>query len=68
MGSRSTSIAAIAGITVAGLIAYAVYFDYKRRTDGVFRKKLRMFILFSTCWRQLKRYSKARRKKSLIKP
>ncbi|KAF8345574.1 hypothetical protein F5887DRAFT_1074303 [Amanita rubescens] len=38
----TTSVLAIAGITVAtSLLAYIVYFDYKRRNDAVFRKKLR---------------------------
>lgn len=31
----------VAGIAVGGLVAYAVYFDYKRRTDANFRKQLR---------------------------
>ena len=41
--SKSTASAlTVAGITVAtGLLAYAVYFDYKRRNDAAFRKKLR---------------------------
>ncbi|KAI5833799.1 protein import receptor MAS20 [Schizophyllum commune Tattone D] len=40
--SRSTSVATIAGITVlGGLIAYAAYFDYKRRNDAGFRRRLR---------------------------
>lgn len=33
----------VAGVAAAGLIAYAVYFDYRRRNDGDFRKKLRMY-------------------------
>ncbi|KAF8634791.1 hypothetical protein AX15_000707 [Amanita polypyramis BW_CC] len=38
----TTSILTIAGITVAtGLLAYVAYFDYKRRNDVEFRKKLR---------------------------
>jgi import receptor subunit TOM20 len=38
----AASALTIAGITVAtGLLAYAVYFDYKRRNDAAFRKKLR---------------------------
>jgi import receptor subunit TOM20 len=41
MTSRSTSILTIAGITVVGgVLAYAVYFDYKRRNDVEFRKRL----------------------------
>ncbi|KAJ7886748.1 mitochondrial outer membrane translocase complex, subunit Tom20 domain-containing protein [Mycena leptocephala] len=41
MVSRTSSILTIAGISLCGIIAYAVYFDYKRRTDSEFRKKLR---------------------------
>ncbi|TRM67858.1 mitochondrial outer membrane translocase complex, subunit Tom20 domain-containing protein [Schizophyllum amplum] len=42
MSSRSTSATTIAGITLlSGLVAYAVYFDYKRRNDANFRRKLR---------------------------
>ncbi|KAF8638601.1 hypothetical protein AX17_002142 [Amanita inopinata Kibby_2008] len=40
--STTTSALTIAGLTlVSGLVAYAVYFDYKRRNDVNFRKKLR---------------------------
>ncbi|KZV77179.1 hypothetical protein PENSPDRAFT_645453 [Peniophora sp. CONT] len=39
---KTASILTIAGVTlVSGAIAYAVYFDSKRRTDAAFRKKLR---------------------------
>ncbi|GLB34124.1 putative MAS20 protein import receptor [Lyophyllum shimeji] len=42
MDSRASRILTIAGITVlGGALAYAVYFDYKRRNDVEFRKKLR---------------------------
>ncbi|KAK7695746.1 hypothetical protein QCA50_000383 [Cerrena zonata] len=42
MSSRATTVYTVAGITVlGGLVAYAVYFDYKRRNDMEFRKKLR---------------------------
>ncbi|KAJ7167641.1 hypothetical protein C8R46DRAFT_1093678 [Mycena filopes] len=41
MASRTGSILTIAGISLCGIIAYAVYFDYKRRTDSEFRKKIR---------------------------
>lgn len=42
MDSRTSSILTIAGITViGGVIAYAAYFDYKRRNDVEFRKQLR---------------------------
>ena len=41
--SRTSTIFTIAGVTVlGGLLAYAVYFDYKRRNDHEFRKKLSM--------------------------
>jgi len=41
MTSRTTSVLTIAGITALGIFAYAVYFDYKRRNDVDFRKKLK---------------------------
>ncbi|KAJ7771125.1 hypothetical protein DFH07DRAFT_804953 [Mycena maculata] len=41
MTSRTNSILVIAGISFCGIIAYAVYFDYRRRTDADFRKKIR---------------------------
>ncbi|KAJ7044815.1 hypothetical protein C8F04DRAFT_1069626 [Mycena alexandri] len=41
MTSRTGSILTIAGISLCGIIAYAVYFDYKRRTDSEFRKQIR---------------------------
>ncbi|KAJ7068737.1 hypothetical protein C8F01DRAFT_1119141 [Mycena amicta] len=41
MTSRTTTLLTIAGISVCGLVAYAFYFDYKRRTDAEFRKQLR---------------------------
>jgi mitochondrial import receptor subunit TOM20 len=42
--SRTSSILALVGVTVVGgLLAYAAYFDYKRRTDVEFRKRLRTF-------------------------
>jgi import receptor subunit TOM20 len=40
MDKRAT-ILTISGVTIAGLLAYAVYFDYKRRNDVEFRKQLR---------------------------
>ncbi|TDL29531.1 hypothetical protein BD410DRAFT_27233 [Rickenella mellea] len=43
--SKSTSLSAttITSLTVlGGLLAYAAYFDYRRRNDTVFRKKLRV--------------------------
>lgn len=40
MSSRTTSVLTIAGIAVLSIAAYAVYFDYKRRNDVEFRKKL----------------------------
>jgi mitochondrial import receptor subunit TOM20 len=45
MSARTSTILTIAGVTVlSGALAYAVYFDYKRRNDAEFRKKLRKFI------------------------
>ncbi|KAI0796857.1 hypothetical protein C8Q75DRAFT_214382 [Abortiporus biennis] len=42
MSSRATTVFTVAGVTVlGGLLAYAVYFDYKRRNDAEFRRKLR---------------------------
>ncbi|KAJ7693832.1 hypothetical protein B0H17DRAFT_1058405, partial [Mycena rosella] len=41
MTSRTGTVLTIAGISLCGLVAYAVYFDYKRRTDADFRKKIR---------------------------
>ncbi|KAI1786676.1 MAS20-domain-containing protein [Ganoderma leucocontextum] len=40
--SRTSTVFTAAAVTVlGGLVAYAVYFDYKRRNDTDFRKKLR---------------------------
>ena len=45
MPSRASTVYTVAGITVlGGLVAYAVYFDYKRRNYVEFRKKLRQSI------------------------
>lgn len=45
MDNRSTSYITVAAVTIAaGLAAYAVYFDYKRRNDAEFRRKLSEFI------------------------
>ncbi|KAG5648783.1 hypothetical protein DXG03_000132 [Asterophora parasitica] len=42
MDARTSTILTIAGITaVGGVIAYAAYFDHKRRHNVEFRKKLR---------------------------
>ncbi|KAG5724623.1 hypothetical protein E4T56_gene3665 [Termitomyces sp. T112] len=42
MDSRATRVLAITGITLlSGALAYAYYFDYKRRNDAEFRKNLR---------------------------
>jgi import receptor subunit TOM20 len=42
--SKSRNVLAIAAATVAtGVLAYLVYFDYKRRNDSQFRKKLRKY-------------------------
>jgi import receptor subunit TOM20 len=39
--STSTVILATAGTLAAGAIAYAAYFDYRRRSDPEFRKNLK---------------------------
>ncbi|CCM05579.1 uncharacterized protein FIBRA_07806 [Fibroporia radiculosa] len=42
MSSRTSAIFTLASVTVlGGLVAYAVYFDYKRRNDTEFRKQLK---------------------------
>ncbi|EPT03618.1 hypothetical protein FOMPIDRAFT_1022232 [Fomitopsis schrenkii] len=42
MSSRVSTVLTVAGVTVlGGLVAYAVYFDYKRRNDVEFRKRLK---------------------------
>lgn len=41
MVQTSTIVAASVGTVATGLIAYAVYFDYKRRNDPNFRKELK---------------------------
>lgn len=44
--TKSRNVLAIAAATVAtGVLAYVVYFDYKRRNDAQFRRKLREYIL-----------------------
>jgi uncharacterized membrane protein YebE (DUF533 family) len=41
---KTSTAVTTAGVTAAiGVLAYAVYFDYKRRNDTAFRKKLREF-------------------------
>lgn len=43
--TKSRNVLAIAAATVAtGVLAYVVYFDYKRRNDAQFRRKLREYI------------------------
>jgi len=37
----STIVAITAGTIVTGLLAYAIYFDHRRRTDPNFRKELK---------------------------
>jgi import receptor subunit TOM20 len=37
----STVVAITAGTVVTGLVAYAIYFDHRRRTDPNFRKELK---------------------------
>ncbi|KZT29328.1 MAS20-domain-containing protein [Neolentinus lepideus HHB14362 ss-1] len=40
--TRTSTVLTVAGVTlVSGLFVYAVYFDYRRRNDASFRKKLR---------------------------
>ncbi|KAG2155104.1 uncharacterized protein EDB93DRAFT_1239374 [Suillus bovinus] len=39
--NRSATMMTVASVAVGGILAYAVYFDYKRRTDANFRKQLR---------------------------
>ncbi|KAJ8698741.1 mitochondrial import receptor subunit tom20 [Pleurotus ostreatus] len=39
--TKSSTVLTVASVTAAGLLAYAIYFDYKRRNDVEFRKKLR---------------------------
>jgi len=41
MVQPSTIVAATIGTVATGIIAYAVYFDHKRRTDPSFRKQLK---------------------------
>ncbi|KAJ7887480.1 hypothetical protein B0H14DRAFT_3082020 [Mycena olivaceomarginata] len=41
MSSRTNTVLTVAGLSLAGIIAYAVYFDYRRRTDVEFRKQIR---------------------------
>nr|GAT58491.1 predicted protein [Mycena chlorophos] len=41
MSSRTTTLLTATAISVSALVAYALYFDYKRRTDSAFRKQLR---------------------------
>jgi len=39
---KTSTAVTVAGVTAAtGVLAYAIYFDYKRRNDITFRKKLR---------------------------
>jgi len=45
---KTSTAVTVAGVTVAtGALAYALYFDYKRRNDTTFRKKLRESHLVS---------------------
>ncbi|ESZ97675.1 import receptor subunit tom-20 [Sclerotinia borealis F-4128] len=41
MVQTSTIVAASVGTVATGLVAYAIYFDHKRRTDPNFRKQLK---------------------------
>lgn len=38
---RPSTVFSIVAVVATGLVAYAFYFDYKRRNDVDFRKKLR---------------------------
>ena len=39
---KTSTAVTVAGVTAAtSVLAYAIYFDYKRRNDTTFRKKLR---------------------------
>lgn len=46
--NRTSTILTVAAVSTAGILAYAAYFDYKRRNDAAFRKKLRSCPLFAT--------------------
>ena len=43
--TKTLAALAVSGI---GILAYAIYFDYRRRTDANFRKQLRMLVLLVT--------------------
>lgn len=49
--ARISTVLVVAGITVlASFAAYAAYFDYKRRTDASFRKKISEYLyLLGVC-------------------
>lgn len=51
--SRTLTVLAVAGI---GALAYAAYFDHKRRTNAEFRKRLRTsdFVAFTTSYLRLR--------------
>ena len=46
--NRTSTVLTVAAVSTAGILAYAAYFDYKRRNDAAFRKKLRSCPLFAT--------------------
>lgn len=50
MDRRSTIFTVAAVAVAAGLAAYAVYFDYKRRNDVDFRRKLSKSFIFFFFW------------------
>lgn len=52
----STIVAVSAGVAVTGILAYAVYFDHRRRTDPEFRKALK---------KESKRQAKAAKEEAL---
>lgn len=66
--SSSSPYMTIAAVTAAiGLAAYAVYFDYKRRNDVEFRKRLSKFHFFFCCFVALKHDHTERDKKRVQK-
>lgn len=68
--SSSRTIFSVAAVTVlGGLVAYAVYFDYKRRNDIEFRKKLRTWscVLPLYAWRLTHIATTGKEKKKVTK-
>jgi MAS20 protein import receptor len=44
VSNKTLAALAVAGL---GVLAYAIYFDHKRRTDAQFRKRLRVLTFTS---------------------